>query len=432
MSRKQQFPPPIYSRRGKDYTRVFDGHGNATDIPLGPTGSDESRARYARIVQRISEGKPAIEPPAAAGGDSLTVAELAARWWEWIDRERRYLHPDGRPTSERAEHRTALKALRRLFGHVRATDFTLDQLEEFRASLISGSWLTAGERAERLRWGRGLVCSRSVAERRTRRVLAVFRWAKKRYKGLRPTYADLCEIDPLPRDMPGVKETEEVEPVPETALAATLPHLNHVVRALVELQLLTGARPGELVGLRPCDIDRTGTIPIGRGETLDTGGRVWTVRLGWHKTRRRGGQRVLLLGPQAQAVLAPLLLSRALDQPLFSPAEAMARRREVRRAARRSRVQPSQRDRRRPGKARCYGASYDVRGYAHAIRWACKRHGLAHWHPHQLRHNAASRLVEQFGWAVAQTILGHRTLAATRVYGRDPWKAAAEAMAQAG
>ena len=38
------------------------------------------------------------------------------------------------------------------------------------------------------------------------------------------------------------------------------------------------------------------------------------------------------------------------------------------------------------------------------------------WHPHQLRHNAATRLRKEFGLEAAQVILGHKTLAVTEVY----------------
>jgi len=38
------------------------------------------------------------------------------------------------------------------------------------------------------------------------------------------------------------------------------------------------------------------------------------------------------------------------------------------------------------------------------------------WHPHQLRHNAATVLRKEYGIEVAKIILGHATLSATQVY----------------
>ena len=46
---------------------------------------------------------------------------------------------------------------------------------------------------------------------------------------------------------------------------------------------------------------------------------------------------------------------------------------------------------------------------------ACKAGEVPRWHPDQLRHNAATRLVQQFGWDVARMALGHRQVRMTRV-----------------
>jgi integrase len=44
---------------------------------------------------------------------------------------------------------------------------------------------------------------------------------------------------------------------------------------------------------------------------------------------------------------------------------------------------------------------------------------IAPFHVNQLRHNAATRLVEQFGWDVARLVLGHSSVATTRIYVLD-------------
>jgi integrase len=41
---------------------------------------------------------------------------------------------------------------------------------------------------------------------------------------------------------------------------------------------------------------------------------------------------------------------------------------------------------------------------------------VPHWHPHQLRHNAATALRRDHGIELARIILGHRTAAATEIY----------------
>ena len=48
------------------------------------------------------------------------------------------------------------------------------------------------------------------------------------------------------------------------------------------------------------------------------------------------------------------------------------------------------------------------------------------WHPHQLRHTAATELRRRFGIEAARVVLGHRSAAITEVYAEiDQGKAAA-------
>jgi integrase len=100
---------------------------------------------------------------------------------------------------------------------------------------------------------------------------------------------------------------------------------------MVELQRLTGMRPGEACTVRACDIDMTGDV--------------WLYRPALHKLSYREKERVIALGPRAQAVIKPVL---TLDTQAFhfSPAAARAERAVALRARRKTPVQPSQRNRR--------------------------------------------------------------------------------------
>ncbi len=53
---------------------------------------------------------------------------------------------------------------------------------------------------------------------------------------------------------------------------------------------------------------------------------------------------------------------------------------------------------------------------------------IPHWHPHQLRHNAATRLRREFGFEVARAVLGHSSPVVTEVYAELDGAKAAEAM----
>jgi integrase len=189
---------------------------------------------------------------------------------------------------------------------------------------------------------------------------------------------------------------------------------------------------------------------------VDAGAAVWSVRLERHKTAYRGQQRVLLIGPRAREVLAPFLDRRGPDDWLFSPREAVARQIAEKRRNRKTKVQPSQYDRRKARAVRLPGPHYTINSYARAVIYAlgkantaaacdtckplkpaercavCKAASIPHWHPYQMRHNAATRLVQQFGWDLARMVLGHRQISKTRVYALDDVKKAADAVAGSG
>ena len=65
---------------------------------------------------------------------------------------------------------------------------------------------------------------------------------------------------------------------------------------------------------------------------------------------------------------------------------------------------------------------------AELIKWVSDHR----WHPHQLRHNAATRLRREYGLEAAQVILGHKTLSVTEVYAEKNVAAARKIMGEVG
>ena len=139
--------------------------------------------------------------------------------------------------------------------------------------------------------------------------------------------------------------------------------------------------------------------------------------------------RAIALGPQVQLVLRKYLRG-APEAYLFSPAEQDRLIKEAKRAARKSKVQPSQRDRSKPGASRKPKDRFQVRVYNKAITRACKAAGVEHWHVHRLRHTAALLIEREHGAEAARAVLGHRTLNMTLHYsGIDLKKASQVAQA---
>ncbi len=104
------------------------------------------------------------------------------------------------------------------------------------------------------------------------------------------------------------------------------------VRAMVELQRVTGMRPGEVVVMTTGQIDRSGEL--------------WIYRPDRHKTVHIGREREIPLGPRAQGIVKPWLKADP-DAPLFSPVESVEARNAERRKNRKTPKGPWARARRR-------------------------------------------------------------------------------------
>jgi integrase len=269
----------------------------------------------------------------------------------------------------------------------------------------------------------------------------MFKWGTENELVPPSVLQGLEAVSGLQKGRSAARETKPVKPVPLAFVNATLPHVLPQVAAMIQLQLVTGMRPGEVCIMRAID--------------LDTTGKVWLYRPGSdqehgvHKTAHRGHHRIVPIGPQGQAILRPHLKTE-LYAYLFSPRDAMSAFRAGQRANRKSRVQPSQVNRQRRNPKKKLGDCYDSRSYAQAIAKGCTKaypppaplarrenetrkewktrltvqqkeelrawYRLHHWHPHQLRHNKATEVRREHGLDAARALLGHRSPVVTEVY----------------
>ncbi len=275
------------------------------DHYLGPHGSDASRAKYQRLVaEYVRNG---FRAAVVQVGEPYTVAQLCDEFLTWAERE--YRRSDGQPTGSVENVRLALRTLFELFADVVAEDFGPKSLVLYQESLA----------------GRGL--SRSTTNDRTRIVRQAFKWAVREQRVSPMVHHGLSTVRGIRRGRAGVKETEPVRPVPEAHIEAALPRMPEPVAAMVRLQLLSGARPGEMVILRPCEIDMSG--------------KVWLYRPALHKSSWRGHERTILFGPRAQEILRAFLRPGYQERFLFSPTLAELVRRERMRKQRRTPLYPS-------------------------------------------------------------------------------------------
>jgi integrase len=276
-------------------------------------------------------------------------------------------------------------------------------------------WLKQWRDAEVL--GEGQALSRGVINNRIRRIVRMFRWAVSEELAPESVWRSLTTVRCLEKGRTTVRETEAVKPVPEAHVLAVLSHATPPVAAMLELQLLTGARPGEMRVMRACD--------------LDTSGDVWLYRPAHHKTQHKGKVRVIAIGPRGQEIIKPLL-QLDLQAYLFSPRDAVAYFRARQRANRKTPVQPSQQDRKKTKPKKQPKECYTMNTYATAVAKACIKAGVPHFHPHQIRHTHATLVRRQFGLEAAQVALGHSQAQITEVYAERDLALAAKVAKQIG
>lgn len=352
------------------------------DYYLGVYGTPESRRLYEqRLAEWLASGRcEAVDPT-----PDLTVNEVLASYSEWAAGY--YVGAGkGRPHLERVVR--SLRFVADLYGPTLAARFGPLALKAVRQRMIDANYC-------RRHVNHCIGCVRRC-----------FAWAASEELIPASVIHGLRAVEGLRRGRTEARESEPVQPVAERDVERAKGLLLPVLRDVVDLQLLTAMRPGEALGLRPGDVDRAG--------------KVWIYRPPSHKTLYRGHQRLIFIGPKGQDVLARYLL-RDPGAHCFSPREAMlARMDEQGRAY-------------RPGRTRTPGESYHPTSYSHAVRTACLKAGVdPTWHPHQLRHSAATMLAREFGHETARIILGHRSLDVTKIYAADNADRAIDAISRVG
>ena len=85
----------------------------------------------------------------------------------------------------------------------------------------------------------------------------MFKWAVADELIPPSIYHGLQAVTGLTYGRSAARETEPVKPVPDLHVAVVLPFVSPHVAAMIVLQRLSGMRAGEVVIMRPCDIDTT-------------------------------------------------------------------------------------------------------------------------------------------------------------------------------
>lgn len=410
---------------------------NRRTVYLGQYGSPESKAEYDRAVAEWQlNGRHASD-----NSSSPTIARVIEQYLEFATG---YYVKNGKPTTTIQHVQDALKPLARLYAPTSADKFGPLALKAVRERMM-----------ERGRWCRGSI-NKAIAI-----IVRMFKWAAENEIVPASVFQALKTVAGLRKGRSAARDTAPVRPVPTAFVDAVLANVSRTVRSMIEVQLLTGMRPGEIVLMRGCD--------------LDTSGRVWTYTPQSHKTEHHGKDRPISIGPKAQAIVREFL-KPDIAAYLFDPVEAE---RDRRAEQRRIRVTPMN-EGNRPGSNRKQkpawrpGDHYTVASYRRAIdrgcddafpppehlarrqvqgtlhrRWESKKEWKARlgekqwrelrewqtshrWAPNRLRHTAATFIRKEFGLDAARAILGHSSPAVTEVYAELDREKATEVMARIG
>jgi integrase len=159
---------------------------------------------------------------------------------------------------------------------------------------------TSGEREEQVKVLRHGLC-RKVINKQSGRIKRMFAWAVEEELVPVTVHQALMCVKGLKKGKGKAREKPRIKSVPDTQVDAVLPLVPRMVRTMIEVHRLCGGRPQDIVEMRAGDIDRSGPV--------------WEYHPGRYKTEHHNDEddpdkdRIVFLGPKAQTLLKPYLLT---------------------------------------------------------------------------------------------------------------------------
>tara|TARA_R110002111_G_scaffold244674_1_gene306917 strand:+ start:114 stop:1361 length:1248 start_codon:yes stop_codon:yes gene_type:complete len=390
---------PAYRKRSNSNTAVLTLMDSVTkqrrEYKLGVYNSPESLEMYHNLIAKWEASNRCLPRIVKPDEQDQTGPSVSAVCLEYIRWAKEYYS-----SRETETIRSAIRILRKYHGTEPANSIGPVKLRALREVVIGSEY----------DW------SRNYTNAQMSRIKRMFKWAASRELIPITTHQSISTLESLKRGRCKARETEKIGSVDPSVVAQTMPFLNHQVAAMVELQLLTGARPGEIVIMRPCDIDRSGDV--------------WIYIPSKHKTEHLNKSRTIYIGPQAQKIIQQFL-NRDQYSYLFSPIEAEEDRRKREFEARVTPLSYGNKrgDNKKLNPQKRPGAHYTTNSYMRAIHKACTHawpipqgmpiQGKAQWvkdhrwSPNMLRHTASTIIRAKHGLEAAQLMLGHSSAMVT-------------------
>lgn len=204
----------------------------------------------------------------------------------------------------------------------------------------------------------------------------IFRWGVSVEMVPLEVWQKLKTVEPLkPHEV--AHQSKRRQLVKREIVMKTLEELQELPADIIRLLLFTGARPGEICGLRASEINKNG--PHG----------TWVYRPTKHKTIYRGIKRFVVFGIEGQKILEKHWPAKG--DYLFPSAVILGH--------------------------------YKPSSLRQAVGHACKRAGVASWSPYQIRHLRLTELAVDKGLEIAASVAGHGEASTTRIYQHEPSEA---------
>lgn len=366
-----------WKKRGLAYV-----YQNNRKIYLGPWGSPEAQNAYLALCNRILDEVHDVDV-----SRDYTVSEVILAFF---DARAGYYVKNGKQTGQLDRFRTSVEYVLAFYPDLPARLFGPKKLIECRSAMEKSG-----------RFSRGYLNTLVNCIRH------IFKYAVESELVQPDVLVALQSVGPLKRGRSVARETSRTLPVSAADVEKTLPELSPVVAAMVAVQRYTGMRPGEVCAMRVGDFAFSDEVLIYtlRGDKTD-----------WR--RAVGDLKRVPIGPKAQGVLFPYLLEKEGDPDayLFTPEDAMRDLALARRENRKTPITGQTRRRDAAEKTQRFEPCYNTDSYRRAITRACKRAGVPHWAPNQLRHLYASEIRAKYGLEEAQVMLGHANANVTQIY----------------
>jgi len=352
--------PPKYRKHKATGQAIVTIDGK--DFYLGPHGSKASRTEYDGLIGEW--GANGRTMPVQTG--SITVTELIAKYWQFA---KGYYVKNGKTTDELPGLKIALQVLKQTYGNC-----SVDEVGPLALVAMQQKFIDRGN------------CRRYVNQN-IGRIKRCFRWGVAQELVPVEVHQRLLTATGLRKGKTAARESRPVLPVSDEVIEQTILAINNLIVAdIIRIQRLTGCRPGEVVAIRPCDIDR---------ETVKD---IWLYYPESHKMEHKERHRCIVVGPKAQAILAKYFF-RDTDRRCF---------------------------------IRNNGEPFEATQYAQAIKRACVKGKIEHWAPNQIRHKTATEVRKTYGLEGSQVVAGHAQASVTQIYAERDLDKAIQIMREVG